>query len=72
MQKYFGKKIGTLIEIHGKRDKGEVGIRGYHSTVDHLVTFRIIAEECCNDKNYLLYFFVDFRKSFDTMPRTNL
>jgi hypothetical protein len=66
------KKISTWLERNGKRDKGEVGIRGYHSTVDHLVTFKIIAEECCNDKNDLLYFFIDFRKYFDIMPRTNL
>jgi hypothetical protein len=44
----------------------------YHSTLDHLVTFRIITEECRNDKTDLICCFIDFRKYFDTMPRTNL
>jgi hypothetical protein len=40
--------------------------------VDHLVTFMIIAEECRNDKIDLLCCFVDFRKTFDIVSRTNL
>jgi hypothetical protein len=39
------KKISLWIEIHGKRTKGQDGFRRYHSTMDHLVTFRIIAKE---------------------------
>jgi hypothetical protein len=66
------KKIDTWLESHGKRARGQAGFRGYHSTVDHLVTFRIIAEECRNDKTDLLCCFIDFRKYFDTVPRTNL
>jgi hypothetical protein len=61
------KKINTWIESHGKRDRGQVGFRGYHSTVDHLVTFRIIAEECRNDKIDLLCCFIDFIKTFLTL-----
>jgi hypothetical protein len=38
-------KIGSWLESHGKRARGEAGFRGYHSIVDHLVTFKIIAEE---------------------------
>jgi hypothetical protein len=37
------KKISLWLESHDKRDKGQAGFRRYHSTVDHLVTFRIIA-----------------------------
>jgi hypothetical protein len=44
----------------------------YHSIVDHLVTFRIIAEEFHNTKTNLFCCFVDFRKSFDMVPRKNL
>jgi hypothetical protein len=40
--------------------------------VDHLVTFRIIAEEFCNTKTNLFCCFVDFRKAFDMVPRKNL
>jgi len=47
------KKIILWIESHGKIAKGEAGIRRYHSNVDHIVTFRIIAEEFCNSKTNL-------------------
>jgi hypothetical protein len=58
------KKINIWLESHGKRAKGQAGFRRYHSTVDHLVTFRIIVEEFCNTKTNLFCCFVDFRKSF--------
>lgn len=34
------------------------------STMGHLVTFRIITEECCHNKIDLFYCFVDFRFFF--------
>jgi hypothetical protein len=37
------KKISLWLESHGKIAKGQVRFRRYHSIVDHLVTFRIIA-----------------------------
>jgi hypothetical protein len=40
--------------------------------LDHIVTFRIIAEEFHNTKTNLFCCFVDFRKSFDMVPRKNL
>ena len=40
--------------------------------MDHLVTLRIVVEECRNDKSNLFCFFVDFRKAFNTVPRNNL
>jgi hypothetical protein len=51
------KKISLWLESHSKRDKGQAGFRRYHSIVDHIVTFRIIAEEFRNTKtNFLLLF----------------
>jgi len=35
-------KIILWLEIHGKIAKGQVRFRRYHSTMDHIVTFRII------------------------------
>jgi hypothetical protein len=63
------KKISLWLESHSKRAKGQARFRRYHSTVDHLVTFRIIAEEFHNTKTNLFCCFVDFRKSFDMVPR---
>ena len=40
--------------------------------MDHLVTLRIIAEECRNNKSNLFCCFVDFRKAFVTVPMNNL
>ena len=66
------KKISIWLESHGKRAKGQAGFRRYHSTMDHLVTFRIIAKVFRNTKTNLFCCFVDFRKDFDMVPRKNL
>jgi hypothetical protein len=66
------KKISLWLESHGKRAKGQARFMIYHSTVDHLVTFRIIAEEFHNTKTNLFCCFVDVRKSFDMVHRKNL
>jgi hypothetical protein len=66
------KKISLWPESHDKRAKGQIRFRRYHSTVDHLVIFRIIVEEFRNTKTNLFYCFVDFRKAFDMVPRKNL
>ena len=40
--------------------------------MDHLITFRIIAKEFCNTKTNIFWFFVDFRKYFDMVPKKKL
>jgi hypothetical protein len=40
--------------------------------VDHIVTFRIIAEEFCNSKTNIFCCFVDFRKYFDMVSRKKI
>jgi len=66
------KKLSIWLESEGKRVKGQVSFKRHHSTTDHLVTLRIIVEECRNDKSNLFCCFVDFRKAFDTVHRNNL
>jgi hypothetical protein len=44
----------------------------YHSNMDHLVTLLIIVEKCRNNTTNLLCCFVDLRKYFGTIPKTNL
>ena len=58
--------------MEGKQAKGQAGFRRNHSTMDHLLTLRIIAEECHNNKSDLFCCFLDFRKAFDIVPRNNL
>jgi hypothetical protein len=66
------KNISLCLESHSKGDKVQAVFRRYHSTVDHLVTFRIITEELCNAKTNLFCCFLDFRKYFDMVPRKYL
>ena len=40
--------------------------------MDHLLTLRIIVEECRNNKPNIFCCFVDFRKAFDTLPRNSM
>jgi hypothetical protein len=40
--------------------------------MDHIVNFRIIAEDLRNTKTDIFCCFVDFRNSFDMVPRKNL
>jgi len=66
------KKLSIWLESEGKWAKGQASFGRHHSTIDHLVTLKIIAKECRNDKCNLFCCFVDFRKAFDTIPRYNL
>ena len=70
--KYFGKEDKHMARKPWKKSKGQAGFKGYHSTMDHLIILRIIAEERQNNKTNLLCCFIDFRKAFDIVPRTNL
>ncbi|RYA37888.1 reverse transcriptase domain-containing protein, partial [Enterobacter cloacae complex sp. 2DZ2F2B] len=43
-----------------------------HSTIDHLVTLRVLMEESRFKGKRLYCCFVDFKKAFDMIPRNNL
>ena len=63
------KKISVWIESKGNRAKGQAEFKRNHSTTYHLITLKIIAEECHNNKSNLFCCFVDFRKDFDMVPK---
>ena len=48
--------------MEGKWAKEQVCFRRHYSTMDHLITHRIIAMECRNNKYGIFCCFVDFRK----------
>lgn len=58
------KRIGLWLESHDKRAKGRARFQRHHSTIHHLVTFRVIIKQCHNSKTDLLCCL----KSFDTAP----
>ena len=66
------KNINGWIEMEGKLAKGQASFRRNHSTTDHLLTLRIIAEQCRNNKSGLFCCFVYFRKYFGIVPRNYL
>ena len=49
MAKLFGcmmdRKMSTWAEKNAKRVMGQAGFRAKHSTIDHLITLRVIMEE---------------------------
>ena len=51
---------------------GQVGFRKHHSTIDHLVTLRVLMEESCLRGKGLYCCFVDFKKVFDMVPPEHL
>ena len=74
--KLFGNKVENRIskwaEVKEKGARGQAGFRPKHSTVDHGITLRHIFEKVWEDKEEALRCFVDFKKSFDTIPRDKL
>ena len=72
MAKLFGsiieKDLSTWAEYNGKRAIGQAGFRARHSTVDHLITLRVLMEEARLKGKTLYCCFVDLRKAFDTNP----
>ena len=54
--------------MEGKQAEGQVSFRRNHSSMDHVITLKIITEEYHNNKYDIFYCFVYFRKYFDTMP----
>jgi hypothetical protein len=55
-----------------KELKAKARFRSYHSTMDHLVTLRIIVEECHNNKTNLYVVSLTLENILTQVPRTNL
>ena len=66
------QKISTWAESTSKRALGQAKFRPKHSTMDHLVTLKVIMEESRLHGITLYCCFVDFKKAFDIVPRSEL
>ena len=66
------KKISKWAEERDKRAKGQAGFRPKNSTIDHGINLRHIIEKVWEKKEVVFCWFVDFRKSFDMVPRDNI
>ena len=66
------KKLSEWAENNGKCALGQAGFRKHHSTIDHLVTLRVLMEMSRLKGKKLYCCFVDFKKAFDMVPRGNL
>ena len=76
MAKLFGtvmeNKISSWAEENSKRAKSHVGFCKNYSTIDHLVTLRVMMEESHLRGEGLYCCFVDFKKDFEMIPRKKL
>ncbi|MCO5590499.1 hypothetical protein L7F22_044469 [Adiantum nelumboides] len=76
----MNKLLGSMVEQemskwaenNNKRAIGQAGFRPKHSTIDHLITLRVITKKCRLKGQIMYCCFVDFQKAFDTIPRANL
>ena len=76
MTKLFGsvmeEKISAWAEANEKRALEQAGFCKVHSTIDHLITLRVLMEESRLKGKSLYCCFVDFKNAFDMVPRENL
>ncbi|KAL3677228.1 hypothetical protein R1sor_027176 [Riccia sorocarpa] len=77
---FFAKLFGTLIdrrlsswcEDHGVRTEGQAGFRKNYSTTDHSLTLRVLMENAKKCRKPLFLLFVDFRRAFDSVTRSQI
>ncbi|MCO5612696.1 hypothetical protein L7F22_066965 [Adiantum nelumboides] len=76
----MSKLLGSILEqaisswakTNDKRAKGQASFKPKHSTIDHLISLRVLMEESRLKGKNLHCCFVDFTKAFDTIPRAGL
>ena len=66
------QKVRAWVESQNKRALAQTHFRPNHSTIDHLVIFTIIIEESRLQGKTLYCWFVDFKRTYDTIPRSEL
>ena len=61
-------RISSDLEKRHLKSRGQVGFRPTHQIIDHIFTLRAIIEEEQNRSSKVYCCFVDFWKSFDSIP----
>jgi len=65
----FESRICQWVETNDLRAKGRAGFRKDFRTIDNLFILRTLTEQAKFQKKKLYICFVDFKKTFDTIPR---
>ncbi len=63
------KRLSEWVEQHGLHAKGQVGFRKNYRTTDQLFILRIMIEQSKENKKPFYCCFVNFKKTFDIVPR---
>jgi len=71
-RQFFEFLISEWAEQHGLRAKGQVKFRKGYLTTNQLFILWILIEQSKAKKKSLYYYFVDFRKVFNILPREEL
>jgi hypothetical protein len=66
------KRLNEWTKQHGLRAKGQTGFRKNYRITDQLFILRTLIEQSKAKKKPLYCYFVDFKKTFDIMPREAL
>jgi len=62
-------RLSNWAEERGLRAKGQTGFRKDFRTTDNLYILRTLIEQSTHKRKKVYCCFVDFRKTFDTVPR---
>jgi hypothetical protein len=63
------KKLSEWAKQHGLRAKGQIRFCKDYCTTNQLFILRILIKQSKAKKKPFYYYFVDFKKAFDIMPR---
>jgi hypothetical protein len=61
--------ISQWAETNDLRTKGQAGFKKHFRTTDNLFILRTLTKQASFQKKKLYICFVDFKKTFDTVPR---
>ena len=71
-EKNVNSRLSKFLEDSGVLGEEQAGFRKGYSTLDHVFTFKCLLDLYTSKKKRLYCCFVDYRKAFDTIDRTNL